>query len=99
MKRFRLTAEAAADITEIFDHIAEGSIDAAQRIRAKIHDEMKKLARNPGLGHKRQDLTGRELLFWPVYSYLVIYQPDTSPMNIIAVLHGSRDVKKVLKKR
>ena len=98
MKKFRLTAEAAADLTEVFDYIAEDSIDVAQRVAAEIYDEMKKLARNPALGHKRPDLTSRELLFWRVYSYLVIYQP-TTPVNIIAVLHGSRDVKKILKKR
>ena len=57
-------------------------------VRAGIYDGMKKLARNPGVGHKRQDLTRRELLFWAVYSYLIIYQPDTKPMTIIAVLHG-----------
>ena len=99
MRKFRLTAAAAGDITDIFDYIAEDSIDAAQRVRAEIYDEMKRLAWNPRLGHKRQDLTSRELLFWAVYSYLIIYQPDTKPVNIIAVLHGSRDVRKLLKKR
>ena len=99
MKKFRLTAEAAGDITEIFDYIAEDSIDAAQRVRAEVYDAMRKLARSPGLGHKRPDLTNRELLFWTVYSYLVIYQPNTKPVNIIAVLHGSRDVNKLLEKR
>ena len=98
MKRFRLAAEAAADLTEIFNYIAEDSIDAAQRVSVGIYDEMKKLARNPGIGHKRRDLTSRDLLFWPIYSYLVVYQP-TSVLNIIAVLHGRRDVRKILKKR
>lgn len=98
MKKFRLTAEAAADLTQIFDYIAEDSIDAAQRVAAEIYDEMKKLARNPSLGHRRPDLTSRDLLFQRVYSYLVIYQP-TATVNIIAVLHGSRDVKRILKGR
>lgn len=99
MKAFRLTAEAAADISEIFGYIVENSIDAAQHVISEIYDQMNKLVRNPQLGHKRRYLTSRELLFWPVYSYLVIYQPNTKPINIIALLHGSRDVKKVLNKR
>lgn len=98
MKKFRLTAEAAADLTEIFDYIAEDSLDAAQRFTSEISDEMRKLAQNPGIGHKRPDLTNRDLLFWRMYSYLIIYQP-TRPVNVIAVLHGSRDVKRVVKKR
>jgi plasmid stabilization system protein ParE len=81
MKKLRLTAEAVADLTEIFDYIAGGDIDAAQRVAAEIHDEMKKLAGDPGLGHKRSDLTSRDLLFWRVYSYLIVYQPG-DPVNI-----------------
>ena len=70
MKKLRLTAEAATDLTEIFDYIAGDNIDAAQRIAAEIHDQMKKLARNPGLGHQRSDLTSRDLLLCRVYSGL-----------------------------
>ena len=55
MKKFRLSAEAAADLTEIFDYIAEDSIAAAQRVRAGIHDQLKKLAQTPGMGHRRPD--------------------------------------------
>ncbi len=99
MTSFRLTAEAASDLTEIFDYVAaEGSIDAALRLAAEIEGEIQRLARNPRIGHTREDLTSRDLLFWPVYSYLIIYQAS-SPVNIIAVLHGRRDVEKVLKHR
>jgi len=54
MKKFRLSAEAAGDLTEIFDYIAEDSIAAAQRVRAGIHDQLKKLAQTPGMGHRRR---------------------------------------------
>lgn len=52
MTRFRLTVEACADLTEIFDYIAEDSVDAAQRVAVEVHKELEKLARNPGIGHK-----------------------------------------------
>ena len=52
MKKFRLSAEAAGDLTEIFDYIAEDSIAAAQRVRAGIHDQLKKLAQTPRMGHR-----------------------------------------------
>lgn len=98
MNKVRLTAEACTDLTEIFDYIAEDSVDAALRVATEIHSEMEKLARNRGIGHRRPDLTSRDLLFWRVYSYLIVYQP-TNPVNIIAVLHAKRDVKKLLKQR
>jgi len=95
MNPFRLTAEAATDLTEIFDYIAGDNVDAAQRVANEIHHELEKLARSPGIGHKREDLTARDVLFWRVYSYLIVYQP-TSPLNVIAVLHSRRDVKAIL---
>ena len=50
------------------------------------------------IGHKREDLITREVLFWPVHSYLVVYT-DSNPLRIVRVIHGKRDVKKLLKKR
>jgi plasmid stabilization system protein ParE len=35
--------------------------------------------------------------FWKVYSYLIVYDPATAPLGIIAVLHGARDVEQLLK--
>ena len=57
-----------------------------------------KSAKTPGIGHTREDLTDRPLEFWNVYSYLVVYDPHTRPLTIIAVLHGARDVEKLLKR-
>jgi plasmid stabilization system protein ParE len=49
------------------------------------------------LGHRREDLTARaDVLFWPVYSYLIIYRPGRRPIEILRVLHGKRDVAKTL---
>ena len=57
------------------------------------------LGLEPGLGHVREDLTGRPLKFWPVYSYLVAYDPETKPIQIIRVLHGMRDIEDILRGR
>ncbi len=57
------------------------------------------LARMPGLGHRRKDLTRRPVLFFPLYSYLIVYQPEVDPIRIMAVVHGRRNVKRVLKER
>ncbi|MBV8842151.1 MAG: type II toxin-antitoxin system RelE/ParE family toxin [Bryobacterales bacterium] len=59
---------------------------------------MDKLARSPRIGHRRTDLTSRDVLFWRIHSYLIIYQPS-DPINVIAVLHASRDVGNILRQR
>jgi plasmid stabilization system protein ParE len=34
------------------------------------------LARTPGMGHRREDLTQYSILFWPVGAYLIIYSSE-----------------------
>jgi plasmid stabilization system protein ParE len=51
----------------------------------------------PNLGHRRPDLTSRNVLFYRVHSYLIIYRPNKKPLHILRVLHGARDVETLLK--
>lgn len=50
----------------------------------------------PEIGHRREDLADEPLRFWPVYSYLVIYRADVSPIEVVRVLSGYRDVAELL---
>ena len=59
---------------------------------------MQLLAGNPDIGHLRRDLTLQDVRFWSVFSYLVIYRPGTQPLEIVRVLHGKRDVRRLLEK-
>jgi hypothetical protein len=52
----------------------------------------------PQMGHKREDLTDRPVRFWSVFSYLVVYDPVSSPLAVIAILHGALDVEQLLKR-
>ena len=61
-----------------------------------LDEAMQRLADNPGIGHLRPDLTDQDVRFWSVFKYLVIYRPETKPLQIARVLHGKRDVKRLL---
>jgi len=54
------------------------------------------LARTPGIGHSREELADKETRFFLVYSYLIVYRSGTKPLQIIRVLHASRDVPRDL---
>jgi len=54
------------------------------------------LAGTPGAGHWRRDLTDEPVRFFPVYSYLIVYLPETKPLQVVAILHGHRDVEQLL---
>ena len=57
------------------------------------------LATRPALGYTREDLQVPSLRFWPVRSYLVIYLAEEQPIEIVAVVHGARDVPSVINRR
>jgi toxin ParE1/3/4 len=88
---FELHPEAARDITEIWEYIAEENPRAAGRVREDILDAIRKLVPFPHQGHKRPDLTSRPLRFQTVRNYIIAYAPDEKPLLVIAALHGSRN--------
>lgn len=57
---------------------------------------MRRLAEMPEMGHSREDLADEPLRFWPVHSYLIIYRPDRSPLEVVRVLSGYRDIAELL---
>ena len=53
---------------------------------------------HPRQGHLRPDLYPAPVRFVAVYSWLVAYRP-TKPLQIVAVIHGNRDVRRHLRER
>jgi len=89
--------EARLDLLEIWEFIARDNLDAADRVEQEIRQAVEMLARNPGLGHLRRDLTSRPVRFWSVYSYLIVYEPNARPLEVVRILSGYRDVAALLK--
>ena len=96
MKRFILTPRAKQDLNDIWDYIANDNIEAADRVLDALDNAMIKLAKNPGIGHRRDELTDKRHRFLLVYSYLIVYRHETKPLRIIRVLHAARDVQSIL---
>jgi toxin ParE1/3/4 len=71
----------------------------ADRVESVILEKLAFLAKSPEAGHRRKNLTDEDVKFFPVYSYLIVYRPKTKPSQIVSVLHGRRDVERVLRDR
>jgi plasmid stabilization system protein ParE len=99
MSGYVLSRAADLDLDGLWNHIAEDSLSAADRLTTKLLDSFEALARHPGMGHKREDLTHYPVLFWPVENYLVIYRGDRSPIQIVAIVYGGRDIPTFLQGR
>ena len=101
MTGYVLGRNAEQGLDDLWDYIAADSIDAADRLAESLFDAFENLARNPGLGDRREDLTPYPVLFWfwPVEDYLVIYRAGGDPTQIVAIVHGKRDVPAFLRPR
>jgi plasmid stabilization system protein ParE len=98
MSAYIVSPEARADLVSIWRYFAleVGDVDLADRILAEIVRGFQKLARTPGLGHFRSDLADSPLRFWSVRQYLIIYQSEVRPIEVVRVLNGARDVQAIL---
>jgi plasmid stabilization system protein ParE len=100
MRRYVLAPEAALDLVQIWRYVKEkAGVEMADRVESVIREKIVFLAGTPGAGHWRKDLTGEPVKFFPVYSYLVVYRSEKKPLQVIAILHGQRDVEQLLEKR
>jgi len=96
---YQLTSAARLDLLHAWNYLAEAaSLQLADKVIADIEASIEKLAKSPGLGHRRADLTSRDLRFYLVHSYFVIYRPDQKPLHVARILHSARDVKTELGK-
>jgi plasmid stabilization system protein ParE len=99
MSKYVLGTAAEQDLNEIWDCIGQDNVEAADRWVGRLFDAFEAIARNPGIGHKRQDLTSRPILFWPVGNYLILYRVIKEEVEIIAVTQGARDIPSFLRPR
>ena len=89
-------SRSGSGIAEIWEYIARDNVQAARRVRLALLAACRRLTQYPGIGHTRQDLTDKPVLFFPVYSFLIIYDPATQPLEIVRVLSGSRDTPRLI---
>jgi toxin ParE1/3/4 len=66
MKPFILTPRAAQDVSDIWDYIADDSIEAADRVLEALEKAMYRLSKNPGIGHMREELAAATASFWSI---------------------------------
>ncbi len=99
MPAYVLSPDALQDLQDIWDFIAFDNAHAADQLEDEFFEAFEKLARQPRMGHTRADLTERDVRFWSTGSYLIVYRERLEQLQVLAVLHGSRDIPEVIRKR
>jgi toxin ParE1/3/4 len=94
MPRLLLTPEASNDLIQIGLYIEADSPTNADRFLRKIEDAMRRLSEFPGMGQRRDDLAP-DLRSFPVGNYLIFYLPLRDGIDVVRVLHGARDLRRL----
>lgn len=96
-RKVKVSRPAQKDLDEIWLHIAQDKLEAADRFVDSITDKFLLLASSPGLGRRRDDLESG-LLSFPVKNYLILYRlPHGQRLEIVRVVHGARDLTTLLR--
>ena len=74
MSAYVLSAEVLQDLQGIWDFIASDNATAADKLEDEFFEAFEELAQRPRMGHTRSDLSERDVRFWPVGSYLIVYR-------------------------
>lgn len=82
---------AAADITDIWDHIAEDNLDQADRWVNKLDEKFRLIATQPLMSRAREELAA-DLRSFAFGRYVVFYAPVDDGIDVVRVLHSVRDV-------
>lgn len=98
--KYKLSGPASREIDELWDYIyaKSASLSVADQVIRRIYESFDLLGENPLAGHTREDLTEQDLRFWSVYSYLIVYRPGVEPIEILAIIHGAREISVLLAK-
>jgi len=90
------------DIVLIASTIAQDNLRAALRFYDAAENGSTFLSENPGAGPKIDPpiTSHADLRFWPLTGFrnhLVIYKPFDDGVKIVHVLHGARDIARLLR--
>jgi toxin ParE1/3/4 len=91
---------ARADLLAAMRWIAKDNKAAAQGLRKAVVAAAERIGEHPGIGMERPDYTSQKLRFLTLtgYPYVITYDPELSPPQILRVLHGARDIPFVLRR-
>jgi toxin ParE1/3/4 len=94
MKKAQFTYLAQQDLQDIKEYIAQDKPKAAREYMKTLKQRCQTLAEMPTLGVCSENYCG--LYKFPEGNYLIFYRPSEKGIEVIRILHGSREVLKIL---
>jgi toxin ParE1/3/4 len=94
MHTVRIANSAISDLHDIWSYVAQSDVEAASRLVKEIIRRFGFLRDNPFMGQQQAHLLVN-LRSLHVKGYLIFYEPFEDRVEILRVLHGSRDVEAI----
>ncbi|MGA7564274.1 MAG: type II toxin-antitoxin system RelE/ParE family toxin [Desulfobaccales bacterium] len=82
------------DLAEIWDYIADDNEARADAFIDSIDQKLQTLASHPNMGRSREELAVG-LRSFPIGRHVIFYRVIPGGVEIIRVLHGSRDLNPI----
>jgi len=90
----RFTPLARKDLKEIKAYIAKDNPKAAAQYMGILKQKCDLLAQTPTIGVCREEYCN--LYKFPVEKYLIFYRITETGIEVIRIIHGSRDIQSIL---
>ena len=99
MKRRSLliSHQAEEDLASIWWYVAQFSAEAADRCVQRLRTQIAALEKNAELGRPYPPRPGLRTV--PMLGYVVFYSIDNGTVSVAHVVHGARDIERVLEGR
>jgi toxin ParE1/3/4 len=97
----KLNPQVVSDLLEVAEYIALDNEEAAHHFLVAANEAFEQLAANPFLGAKRNFRNPRHsgIRAWTIpafENYVAFYQPFDGGVYIVRLLHGARDIERLL---
>ncbi len=90
----KISASAAEDLKDVWDYVAQYNENSAVKLIKEIKNTFILLRDNPLVGREQnQFLVG--LRSFVVKSYFIFYLPSDDGIDVLRVLHSSRDIESI----
>jgi toxin ParE1/3/4 len=91
MRQVRITEPAQEDLRAIWEYVAQHQVEAANKLIKEIVKRLSTLRDHPNIGRQRGELL-IDLRSFVVKNYIIFYQPVEDGIEVLRVIHGSRDI-------
>lgn len=93
---YKITRNAELDLQDIANFIAADNKKAAFNMLKIFEESFLKLSQMPNMGFSKTEWTDKDLKFWSIKKYLIVYKIESNHIVIVRVLSGYRDVVALL---